>query len=317
MLIPGRKFSAGNGYRYGFNGQEKSTELNDNLYNAEYWEYDSRIGRRWNLDPKPTIGVSDYSAFLNNPIWHNDVKGDTIFRPSSMPHTFEDPLKMVLYKTPLGKQLLDEYSKSSKENIYFYAFDLDKSGKTFKSDNDAIMNTVNELNVKDNVNSDGKVVMGNNFDDKAREGMEQQLKYLNNSDFNFNTTAAINIVGLNTTDYQNTGYDKYDLAFVMYHEIYAHIKLGKTLKNGAAEHRQFGNTFYTKGMALYDGDIVGGSLMVQGTEAWKVFKQILELKIKNGDGTSQNKTDLQTMNKVDAVSAKAPADESKKKGKKG
>jgi hypothetical protein len=67
------------GYRYGFNGQEKSDEIkgDGNSYTAEFWEYDPRLGRRWNLDPKPTVGISEYSAFDNSPIWHNDVKGDS------------------------------------------------------------------------------------------------------------------------------------------------------------------------------------------------------------------------------------------------
>ena len=78
--MPGRKFTQVNStYRYGFNGQEKSNEIDpaDNLTTAEYWEYDSRLGRRWNIDPKPTYGVSVYAAFLNNPILVSDVKGDS------------------------------------------------------------------------------------------------------------------------------------------------------------------------------------------------------------------------------------------------
>lgn len=70
-------------------------------------------------------------------------------------------------------------------------------------------------------------------------------------------------------------------------------------------------------MGLYDSDIVGGTLMVQGSEAWKVFNQILDLKIKNGDGTKQNKADLKTINHADAAAAKAAADATKKKSKKG
>ena len=79
MLTPGRKFSAGSSYRYGFNGQEKSSEISgsENLYTAEFWEYDSRIGRRWNIDPKPNLSISPYSAFEDNPIWHNDIRGDS------------------------------------------------------------------------------------------------------------------------------------------------------------------------------------------------------------------------------------------------
>jgi hypothetical protein len=37
-------------YRYGFNGQEKSDEIagEGNHNTAEFWEYDTRTGRRWN-----------------------------------------------------------------------------------------------------------------------------------------------------------------------------------------------------------------------------------------------------------------------------
>ncbi len=45
-----RGFSSG-AYRFGFNTQEKGEEIAKGHYTAEYWEYDSRLGRRWNLDP--------------------------------------------------------------------------------------------------------------------------------------------------------------------------------------------------------------------------------------------------------------------------
>ena len=77
--MPGRKFSASNGYRYGFNGQDKSDDVTQGNYTAMFWEYDTRIGRRWNLDPKPTFGLSQYSTFSNNPIWFSDPLGDTTF----------------------------------------------------------------------------------------------------------------------------------------------------------------------------------------------------------------------------------------------
>ncbi|TXI33820.1 MAG: hypothetical protein E6Q58_02220, partial [Niabella sp.] len=79
MIMPGRKYSFVNSYRYGFGGQEKSDEIKGegNSYTAEFWEYDPRLGRRWNLDPKPTVGLSQYSTFNNNPISFADPKGDT------------------------------------------------------------------------------------------------------------------------------------------------------------------------------------------------------------------------------------------------
>ena len=78
MTQPGRKFTqAGSGYKYGFNGQERSDDVIQGNYTAMYWEYDSRIGRRWNIDPKPNINFSPYSTFNCNPIWNSDRLGDT------------------------------------------------------------------------------------------------------------------------------------------------------------------------------------------------------------------------------------------------
>jgi RHS repeat-associated protein len=81
MEMVGRTFSASNAYRYGFNGQEKDDEIkgSGNNYNAEYWEYDSRLGRRWNRDPIVKVSESPYMTFGNNPILLRDPNGaDTI-----------------------------------------------------------------------------------------------------------------------------------------------------------------------------------------------------------------------------------------------
>ncbi len=65
-------------YRYGFNGQEKDNEIygEGQSYTAEFWQYDARLGRRWNVDPKPEASLSQYSTFANNPIWYSDLLGD-------------------------------------------------------------------------------------------------------------------------------------------------------------------------------------------------------------------------------------------------
>lgn len=78
MLQPGREYNLGGGYKYGFNGQEKSLEVNGNFYTAQFWEYDARIGRRWNTDPKPNISISPYNCFAGNPILFSDQRGDSI-----------------------------------------------------------------------------------------------------------------------------------------------------------------------------------------------------------------------------------------------
>jgi RHS repeat-associated protein len=75
MSMPNRKFD-NEKYRYGFNGQEKSTEVNPEGTTAEFWQYDSRTGRRWNVDPKHERWESPYLCLGNNPIILIDPKGD-------------------------------------------------------------------------------------------------------------------------------------------------------------------------------------------------------------------------------------------------
>ena len=82
MTMPGRKYEQPNSnYRYGFNGQEKSDDVIVGNTTAEFWEYDSRIMRRWNIDPKPNVAISPYNCFGGNPIWFSDKLGDSVVLP--------------------------------------------------------------------------------------------------------------------------------------------------------------------------------------------------------------------------------------------
>lgn len=78
MQLVGRGFRAGSGsYRYSINGQEKEKELSNNITSAEFWMYDSRLVRRWNVDPIIKIHESPYLCFSGNPIKNSDLKGNT------------------------------------------------------------------------------------------------------------------------------------------------------------------------------------------------------------------------------------------------
>ena len=67
------------GYRYFFNGQEADNEVFGEVanYSAEFWQYDSRLGRRWNVDPIFKEYESPYACFAGNPVWFADPKGDS------------------------------------------------------------------------------------------------------------------------------------------------------------------------------------------------------------------------------------------------
>jgi RHS repeat-associated protein len=77
-LLQNRNFT-GEKYRYGFQGQERDDEIagNGNSYTAEFWQYDTRLGRRWNIDPmaSKTPGWSPFRAFNDNSIFWTDPTG--------------------------------------------------------------------------------------------------------------------------------------------------------------------------------------------------------------------------------------------------
>jgi len=91
---------------FGFNGQLKDNEVygEGDAYTAEFWEYDARLGRRWNRDPKPIFGVSDYAAFKDNPIMYVDPMGDSVWvyattLPGSGAHTTDKVYEPTHYAT--------------------------------------------------------------------------------------------------------------------------------------------------------------------------------------------------------------------------
>jgi hypothetical protein len=77
---PGRTWQGtAEGYRYSHNSHEKEDALFKGAQSAEYWMYDSRIGRRWEMDPLAYEWQSPYAAFNNSPLYFADplgLKGD-------------------------------------------------------------------------------------------------------------------------------------------------------------------------------------------------------------------------------------------------
>ena len=68
------------GYRYFLNGQEADNEVlgEGASFSAEFWQYDSRLGRRWNVDPVFKEYESPYACFAGNPVWFADPNGDSV-----------------------------------------------------------------------------------------------------------------------------------------------------------------------------------------------------------------------------------------------
>ena len=68
-----------NNYRYGFNGHEKDDEISGSGNHLSFGDYgyDTRLGRRWNIDPESASfpGWSPYMTHYDSPIAYLDADG--------------------------------------------------------------------------------------------------------------------------------------------------------------------------------------------------------------------------------------------------
>ncbi len=82
MVMPGRQFQSGNGYRYGFNGMEKDDEIKGQANSLDFGArlYDPRIVRWSSLDHYSNLyeSISPYVFALNNPIKFLDADGNVV-----------------------------------------------------------------------------------------------------------------------------------------------------------------------------------------------------------------------------------------------
>jgi hypothetical protein len=110
MTLPGGSWEMG-AYRYGFNGQEKSPEIDANHTTAEFWEYDALTARRWNQDPKSYAFISNYAVFADNPILFTDPNGmevdDDIFSRTGK----------FIRRTATGNNILVEQANGSPKKL--------------------------------------------------------------------------------------------------------------------------------------------------------------------------------------------------------
>ncbi len=98
--MPGRKYSAESGYRYGFNGKEEDDEVkgNGNEIAFEHRIYDPRIGRWSSVDAYADKypNVSTYSYCINSPLQFKDANGHWLVdRNGNIIYTMGDPYYVI------------------------------------------------------------------------------------------------------------------------------------------------------------------------------------------------------------------------------
>jgi len=77
MAMPGRKYTAGSGYRYGFNGKENDKDAGEGVQDYGMRIYDGRLGRFLSVDPitDKYPQLTPYQFASNSPIAGIDLDG--------------------------------------------------------------------------------------------------------------------------------------------------------------------------------------------------------------------------------------------------
>jgi hypothetical protein len=160
------------GYKYSMNGQEKSTEIEPggSSTTAEFWQYDSRTGKRWNVDPVIKSHESPYMTFAGNPILLNDPKGD------------EPPKKASGWKRFWRNFITHESHKTEAEDY-------------------AIANKIDEKNILD-IGNQSLVVINDNNPGDVRYSVFRRSRV----DYYSNSANSSNDLNLNTKQFLETEY---------------------------------------------------------------------------------------------------------------
>ena len=142
MMQPGRK---GNRYRFGFNGMEMNNELKGtgNSMTAKFWQYDARLGRRWNVDPVDRFYEGSYTVFSNSPIIGVDPNGDSTmyYFKGELIYTSYDGLDDAI--VDISEDNIDEWQRN--HNIVKNHGNWFGLGKT--NDDDDVNETQRELGI--------------------------------------------------------------------------------------------------------------------------------------------------------------------------
>lgn len=140
-------------YRFGFNGQEKDNEIagTGNHNTALFWEYDTRLGRRWNLDPVDQISISNYAVNGLNPILMSDPNGD-LFGIKGFGSTSEQRKAAREYAEKTGGKVNGLLKKSI--NVTYRKLVL-QPGRTYNDPNTSYGLTYDYVEKKQHFNQDG------------------------------------------------------------------------------------------------------------------------------------------------------------------
>jgi RHS repeat-associated protein len=171
-----RSFSAGNGFRFGFNGKEKQVEKEGDAYDFGARIYDGRLGRWFSVDPlfSNYSELCPYNFCANNSLFFVDNNGKKIIPNANFVGTnYELVYKYLLKTVSAFDILLGKFSDNSNENYILYLATEDED-KIYNNAGAVTQNSIRTEQITDNeivktemisANSDTKFINSRNADE--------------------------------------------------------------------------------------------------------------------------------------------------------
>jgi RHS repeat-associated protein len=274
--------------KFKYNGKEEHRREFSDGSGLEWLDYggrmyDNQIGRFFTQDrfAEKYSSLSLYGYVANNPIKNIDINGDSIYVVANLKadNRIWDAFS-TLGRSLTGRSEFNKYSSSTTYDIYVGYGSRPAAGAYSVA----------------NLRSKG--VIDNNELDFGGQSSDPSFKNFQGQNVKKSEGSEVSILGISQ---ENIGkLDKYDLAFAIFHEMKAHISGDVNYAN--KEHKAFGGPTMIPGLLIHDSK--GKLIFDLKSDAWNMAKELLQLKIKDGNGTAQNKKDLAEMTKIEQNAAK-------------
>lgn len=129
--MPGRQWSGGSDYRYGFSGVENDKTFNSGALDFGDRIYDSRLGRWFKPDMfmKFYSSVSPYNYCLNSPVQYQDADGNLVIYANGLRFTASLIRGALRIAFPFLPKLGDDRAFANREGVYEDYSGIAKNGK--------------------------------------------------------------------------------------------------------------------------------------------------------------------------------------------
>ncbi|MBK7108190.1 MAG: hypothetical protein IPH61_03280 [Bacteroidetes bacterium] len=243
MLTPGRNWSAGSEYRFGFNGKESDAETygEGNIYDYGFRIYNSRLGKFLSVDPltQSYPWYTPYQFAGNKPIVAIDLDGLEEFYYGDLLKSKEGRNALfIMQATDVGVEIMKVIWSTEgtikQRDVYFVYRAIESSNGSKNTSRQAYTTHLSAANISE----DGKLI-------RNKYEKIDDLLPLDGIDFSASkrkgNEISVIVINTNSRGYQEAkDGNPLDLSQTIYHEIKAHIepKINPTVSEDGTPHEK-------------------------------------------------------------------------------